>query len=156
MTNMADTKKISFDTTILQTGNNTGICVPDEVVEKLGAGKRPPVNVTVNNYTYRNTIAVMGGKFMIGVSADIRSKTGIKGGDKVKVTLELDTKPREVEVPADFQQLLDKNPKAKQFFETLSYSNKQRYILPIGQAKTEETRQRRMENSIADLSKGKK
>lgn len=153
---MAGSKKVSFDTTILQLGNNTGINVPGEVVEKLGAGKKPPVIVTVNDYTYRNTVAVMGGKFMIGVSADIRSKTGIRGGDKVKVTLELDTKPREVEVPADFQKLLNGNPKAKQFFEALSYSNKQRYVLPIGQAKTEETRQRRMEKAIIDLSEGKK
>jgi hypothetical protein len=153
---MSDTKKVSFNTTILQLGNNTGINVPDEVVEKLGAGKKPPVIVTVNDYTYRNTIAVMGGKFMIGVSADIRSKTGFKGGDKVKVTLERDTKPREVEVPADFQRLLDKNSKARQFFETLSYSNKQRYVLPLGQAKTEETRQRRMEKAINDLIEGKK
>jgi bifunctional DNA-binding transcriptional regulator/antitoxin component of YhaV-PrlF toxin-antitoxin module len=153
---MAESKKVSFDTTILQIGNNTGICVPNEIVEQLGAGKKPPVHVTVNDFTYRNTIAVMGGKFMIGVSADIRSKTGIKGGDKVKVILELDTKPREVEVPADFQQLLNENPKARQFFETLSYSNKQRYVLPIGQAKTEETRQRRMEKAIIDLSECKK
>lgn len=153
---MSDAKKVSFNTTILQLGNNTGINVPDEVVEKLGAGKKPTVIVTVNDYTYRNTIAVMGGKFMIGVSADIRSKTGIKGGDKVKVTLELDTKPREVDVPADFQRLLDKNSKARQFFETLSYSNKQRYVLPLGQARTEETRQRRMEKAINDLIEGKK
>ena len=153
---MIASQKLSFETTILQTGNNTGICVPDEVVEKLGAGKKPPVNVTVNNFTYRNTIAVMGGKFMIGVSADIRSKTGIKGGDKVQVTLELDTKLREVEVPADFQRLLDENPKAKQFYDSLSYSNKQRYVLPIGQAKTEETRQRRMDKAILDLNEGKK
>jgi hypothetical protein len=153
---MSVANKVSFNTTILQLGNNTGINVPDEVVEKLGAGKKPPVIVTVNDFTYRNTIAVMGGKFMIGVSADIRSKTGIKGGDKVKVTLELDTKPREVDVPADFQRLLDKNSKARQFFETLSYSNKQRYVLPLGQAKTEETRQRRMEKAINDLIEGKK
>ena len=151
---MTASKRLSFDTTILQLGNNTGICVPDEVVEELGAGKKPPVNVTLNDYTYRNTIAVMGGKFMISVSADIRSKTGIKGGDNIKVTLELDTKPREVEVPADFQRLLDENPKAKQFFDTLSYSNKQRYVLPIGQAKTEETRQKRMEKFIIELSEG--
>ena len=153
---MSDTKGLHFETTILQIGNNTGICVPDAIVEKLGAGKKPPVNVTVNDYTYRNTIAVMGGKFMISVSADIRSKTGIKGGDNVQVTLELDTKPREVELPSDFQKLLLENPKAKQFFETLSYSNKQRYVLPIGQAKTDETRQRRMEKAIIDLSEGKK
>ena len=153
---MTGSKKQSFETTILQMGNNTGICVPEEIVQELGAGKKPPVNVTVNDYSYRNTIAVMGGKFMIGVSADIRSKTGIKGGDKVKVTLELDTKPREVNVPADFHKLLDENPKAKKFFETLSYSNKQRYVLPIGQAKTEETRQRRMEKALSDLGEGKK
>ncbi len=153
---MADKKKVSFDTTILQTGNNTGICVPEEIVEKLEAGKKPPVIVTVNNYTYRNTIAVMGGKFMISVSAEIRAKAGVKGGDQVTVELELDTEPREVTLPPDFKEALDKNPGAKKFFEALSYSNKQRYLLPIGQAKTEETRQRRIEKAVNDLSEGKK
>src|SRR3954469_19933127 len=119
---MIDSKKLSFDTTILQMGNNTGICVPDEVVEELGAGKKPPVNVTVNDFTYRNTIAVMGGKFMISVSADIRKKTGIKGGDSVTVQLELDNQPREVSLPTDFQEALDQNTPAKKFFEELSYS----------------------------------
>jgi hypothetical protein len=153
---MTDTKKISFNTTVLQVGNNTGICVPDEVVEQLGAGKRPAVNVTVNDFTYRITVAVMGGKFMIGISAAIRSKTGIKGGDKIRVQLELDTKPREVVLPPDFKQALDKNKKAKTFFETLSFSNKQRYVLPIGEAKTAETRQRRIDKAINDLQEGKK
>ncbi len=153
---MPEENKLTFDTTILQIGNNTGICVPNEIVEKLGAGKKPPVTVTVNNYTYRNTIAVMGGKFMIGVSADIRNKTGIKGGDKVTVQLELDTQPREVTLPSDFEEALGKNPEAKKFFEQLSYSNKQRYVLPIGQAKTKETRQRRIEKAIQGLSEGKK
>ena|SRR5436309_6615156 len=153
---MAASKKLSFETTVLQIGNNTGISIPEDIVEKLGAGKRPPVHVTINKFTYRNTIAVMGGKYMIGISADIRSKTGIKGGDHVKVTLELDTQPREVAIPSDFQKLLDKNAKAKAFFESLSYSNKQRYVLPIGQAKTEETRQRRMEKALLDLAAGKK
>jgi len=153
---MPEENKQTFDTTILQIGNNTGICVPNEVVEKLGAGKKPPVKVTVNNFTYKSSIAVMGGKFMIGVSAAIRSKTGIKGGDKVTVIVELDTQPREVTLPADFEDALAKNAEAKQFYEQLSYSNKQRYVLPIGQAKTEETRQRRIEKAIQDLSEGKK
>jgi len=153
---MPEQSKQTFDTTILQIGNNTGICVPEEIVERLGAGKKPPVTVTVNNYTYRNTIAVMGGKFMIGVSADIRNKTGIKGGDEVTVELELDNEPREVILPSDFKVALDENLNAKKFFEGLSYSNKQRYVLPIGQAKTEETRQRRIEKAIRNLSDGKK
>ncbi len=153
---MTSLKKQTFVTIILQMGNNTGICVPDEIVQELGAGKKPAVSVTVNDYTYRNTIAVMGGKFMISVSSDIRRMTGLKGGDKVKVTLELDTKPREVDIPADFQKLLEENPKARDFFETLSYSNKQRYILPICQAKTDDTRQRRIEKAVKDLGEGKK
>ncbi len=153
---MPENKKLRFTTTILQIGNNTGICVPEDVVEKLGAGKKPPVNVTVNDYTYRNTIAAMGGKFMIGVSADIRSKTGIKGGDEVTVQLELDTQPREVNLPADFKEALEKNINAKNFFEELSYSNKRRYVLPIDDAKTEATRQKRIEKAISDLSEGKK
>jgi len=153
---MPEQSKQTFDTTILQIGNNTGICVPEEVVEKLGAGKKPTVTVTVNNYVYRNTIAVMDGKFMIGVSADIRNKTGIKGGDEVIVELELDNEPREVILPPDFKVALNENLNAKKFFEGLSYSNKQRYVLPIGQAKTEETRQRRIEKAIRNLSDGKK
>lgn len=153
---MTDSKILRFETAIVQIGNNTGICVPVEVVEKLGAGKKPPVMVTVNDYTYRNTIAVMGGKFMIGVSADIRSKTGIKGGDKVTVELALDIEPREVTVPSDFKNLLDENPDAKKFFESLSYSNKQRYVLAIAQAKTAETRQRKLEKAVNDLNKGMK
>lgn len=153
---MPESKKLSFTTTILQIGNNTGICVPNDIVEKLGAGKKPPVNVTVNDFCYRNTIAVMGGKFMIGVSADIRSKTGIKGGDKVTVTLQLDSEPREVSLPSDFKEALDKNVNAKKFFEKLSYSNKRRYVLAVEDAKTEATRQKRIEKAINDLSEGKK
>ncbi|HXS54963.1 MAG TPA: YdeI/OmpD-associated family protein [Hanamia sp.] len=153
---MPDTKKLSFTTTILQIGNNTGINVPEDIVEKLGAGKKPPVNITVNDFTYRNTIAVMGGKFMIGISADIRSKTGIKGGDKVTVQLELDTQPREVVLPSDLKEALAKNTKAKKFFDELSYSNKRRYVLPINDAKTPATRQKRIEKAIIDLSEAKK
>jgi Bacteriocin-protection, YdeI or OmpD-Associated/Domain of unknown function (DUF1905) len=141
---MPETKKLSFSTTILQIGNNTGINVPEDIVEKLGAGKKPPVNITVNDFTYRNTIAVMGGKFMIGISADIRSKTGIKGGDKVTVQLELDTQPREVVLPSDLKEALAKNTKAKKFFDGLSYSNKRRYVLPIDDAKTPATRQKEL------------
>lgn len=149
--------KLKLKTTLLGAGKTaTGLCIPDEIVGKLGAGKNPPVKVTINNYTYRSSIAVMGGKFMLGVSADVRAKTGVKGGDEIEVELELDTEPRTLELPGDFKEALEKDPKAKAFFETLSHSNKQRYVLPLGQAKTEETRLRRIEKAIVDLSMGKK
>ncbi len=149
--------KITFKTTLLLAKKTaTGICVPDNIVERLGAGKKPPVKVTINGYTYRSTIAVMGGVFMVGVSAEVREKAGVSGGDEITVDLELDTEPRELELPADFKAALNSNNAAKAFFEGLSHSNKQRFVLPIGQAKTEETRQRRIKKAITDLAEGKK
>lgn len=149
--------KIKFRTTLLQAKKTaTGIQVPDEIVEQLGAGRKPPVKATINGYTYRSSIAFMGGVFMLGVSAAVRESAGIEGGDEIEVELELDTQPREVAIPPSLQKALDKNASAKQFFEGLSYSNKHRYVLPIEQAKTEETKQRRIEKAIADLNAGKK
>jgi hypothetical protein len=148
--------KLKFNTTIFQEGNNTGIEVPPVVVEKLAAGKRPAVSVSLNGFSYRSTIAVMGGKFLIPLSAERRTLAHVKGGDKMDITLELDSEPREVELPEDFTKALNKDKKALKFFEGLSYSAKQRYVLPIGQAKTEETRQRRIEKALSDLNAGKK
>lgn len=147
---------VKFHTTILLQGNNTGILVPEEVVEKLAAGKRAPVKVTLNGFTYRSTIAVMGGLFLIPLSAERRANAKVKGGEKMDVTLELDTKPREVELPDDLRKALSKEKAAMAFYEGLSYSAKLRYVAPVGQAKTEEMRQRRIEKVISDLKAGKK
>jgi hypothetical protein len=146
---------MKFRTTLLQSGPSAvGIHVPDEVVTSLGKGKRPPVRVTINRYTYRNTIAVMGGVFMVGVSAEHREKAHVAGGDEVEVDIELDTQPREPALPDDFRHLLEAEPQAKRYFETLSYSRKQALVLPIDQAKTAETRQRRIEKALATLREG--
>ena len=145
-----------FRTTILQTGKTTaGIEVPPEVVEALGAGKRPPVRVTLNGYTYRNTVAVMGGTYMIGVSGEHRAASGLKGGDVVDVDLELDTAPREVSVPADLDAALDAEPAARATFDRLSYSNKSWHALQVEGARTDETRQLRIARSIAALRDGR-
>lgn len=129
-------QKIKFKATLLLSKKTaTGVEVPEEVIEKLASGKRPPVKVTINGYTYPNTIAVMNGVYMLSVSADVREKARIQSGDKVEVQLELDTQPREVEIPLVLQKALAKNAKAKKFFETLSNSNKKRFTIPIEQAK---------------------
>src|SRR3979409_1742880 len=109
---------MKFHTTLLQSGKTAvGIEVPNDVVEALGAGKRPPVRVTINGYTYRNTIAVMGGVFMVGVSAENGEKARGAGGDEVDIDIELDTQPRELTLPPDFSAILDRNPEARQVFE---------------------------------------
>jgi len=146
----------TFRTKILETGKTAaGIQVPPQVVAALGTSKKPAVRVTINGYTYRSTVATMGGVFMIGVSNDVRQKSGVAGGQTVDVTLELDTAPREVNVPADFAAALKKDPAAKKFFDSLSYSNKSRHVLSIEGAKTAETRQRRIEKSVSALHEGK-
>jgi hypothetical protein len=145
-----------FRTTLLQSGKTaTGIRVPDEVVEALGAGKRPAVNVTINGYTYRNTIAVMGGEYMVGVSAEHRAGAGVAGGDTIDVDIELDTAPREVTVPDDFAAALDGDPDARRTFDGLSYSNKSWHVLQVEGAKTDETRQRRIAKSLDALRAGR-
>jgi hypothetical protein len=145
-----------FRTTVLQGGKTaTGIEVPAKVVEALGSGKRPAVKVTINGYTYRSTVAVMGGVYMVGVSAEHREGAGVRGGDKVDVDIELDTAPRTVKVPADLAAALDAAPKARRTFDALSYSNKSWHVLQVTGAKTDETRQRRIAKSVATLKEGR-
>jgi hypothetical protein len=133
----------------------TGFRIPPEVVEGLGKGKRPPVVVTINGYTYRNTVAVYGDEYLLGVAAEHRAAAGVQAGDLLEVDLELDTAPREVDVPSDFAAALEAAPKAKRSFESLSYSNKRRLTLSIEDAKSPETRQRRIDKSIDQLKEGR-
>lgn len=145
-----------FKATVLQAGKTaTGVQVPESVVQTLGESKRPAVRVTINGHTYRSSIASMGGKFMLGISAEQRQNTGVKAGDEISVTVELDTAPREVNVPADFAAALARDSKAKKFFDSLSYSNRSRHVISIEGAKTDETRQRRIEKSVAMLREGR-
>jgi hypothetical protein len=133
----------------------TGIEVPDEVVAGLGSSKRPAVRVTIRDHTYRSTIASMGGRYMLPVSAEHRSSAGVAAGDEVDVEIELDTEPREVTVPPDFVDALSRNPDAKRFFDGLSYSQRQWHVLSIEGAKTEQTRQRRIAKALSALGEGR-
>ena len=145
-----------FRTTILQGDKTaTGIRIPPEIVEGLGAGKRPKVSVTIRGFTYRSSIAVVDGAYMVGVSAENRAGAGVAGGDEVDVDIELDTAPREVTEPADFAAALDAEPSARRTFEGLSYSNKSWHVSQIEGAKSAETRQRRIDKSIAALREGR-
>ncbi|HET9900381.1 MAG TPA: YdeI/OmpD-associated family protein [Actinomycetes bacterium] len=145
-----------FHTTIVQSGKTaTGIEVPEEVVAGLGAGRRPKVVVTVNGYTYRSSIAPMNGSHWVGFSSEHREASGLGGGDEVDVELEVDTAPREVTLPEDFAAALDAEPAARQTWDGLSYSNRSWHALQIAGARTEETRQRRIDKSIAALREGR-
>jgi hypothetical protein len=148
---------MKFKTTLKQAEGSTatGIVIPNDVLAALGAGKKPPVKVVVNGYAYRSTVATVDGNFMVGFSADHRAASGLKGGDPIEVSIELDTEPRTVELPADFEAALNADAKAKATFEKLSNSLKGYNVSQVTGTKNPETRQRRIEKAIATLRAGK-
>ncbi len=141
---------MKFETTLFQTGNNTGVEVPPEVIETLSGGKRPPVRLDVNGYVYRSSVAVMGGKFLVAFSAEHRAASGLNGGDAITVDITLDTEPREVAVPEDFASALDAAGLRAQF-DKLAFSHRKEHVRAIDDAKTPETRARRIEKAIEKL-----
>ncbi|TBN56652.1 DUF1905 domain-containing protein [Glaciihabitans arcticus] len=144
---------MKFQTTLLQLGNNVGIEVPQSVIEELGSGKKPAVIVTINgDYTYRNTVGIMGGKSLLSLSAARRAASGYSGGDEVEISLELDTEPREVVIPAALQQAFNENPEAAAAFTKLSNSKQRAEADLVAAAKTDETRDKRVAKLLASLA----
>lgn len=143
--------KATFITTVTQAEDSsaTGLQVPADVVAALGHGKRPPVVVTINGYSYRSTVAPYSGVTMLPLAAEHRRAAGAKAGDQVEVTLELDEQPRTVEVPADLAAALDARLGARAAFDALSYTNRKEHVRQVESAKAEETRRRRIAR-IAD------
>jgi bifunctional DNA-binding transcriptional regulator/antitoxin component of YhaV-PrlF toxin-antitoxin module len=145
-----------FQASLLQSGKTaTGIVVPADVYDSLGTAKKHAVSVTINGFTYRSTVTPYRGEIMLPVSAEVRKGAGIAPGDEFEVDIVLDDQPREVVVPGDLAAALDAAPAARSFFDSLSYSNKRRFTLPLDDAKTPETRQRRLEKAIENLSNGR-
>ena len=147
---------MKFRTVVMLGGKTaTGMEVPEEVVEALDSGKRPRVRATINGYTYRSSVARMGSRYMLPLSADNRTKAGASAGDEVDVELEVDNDPREVEVPSDLAEALAGSPAAKKFFDGLSFSKQSWYVLRVENAKKAETRQRRVTESVTMLEEGR-
>jgi len=146
---------VEFDTTVTAMGNNTGIVVPDEIIERLGAGRRPAVVVNVNGYEYRSTVGVMGGKHLISISAAVRKATGLKADDPIHVALTVADTPREVDMPDDFAAALAGDTVAGAFFANLSNSMQRFHVDNVNAAKTPETRRRRIDKAMSLFREGK-
>jgi hypothetical protein len=129
----------------------TGIEVPDDVVAGLGSHKRPAVRVTIGEYTYRSTVARMGGRFLLPVSAEVRKAAGVAAGDEVDVELVLDDAPREVLVPDDLAAALDAVPGARARFDALSYTARKEHVRAVEEAKAAATRERRIAKAVDTL-----
>jgi hypothetical protein len=148
---------VNFRTTVELGGKTaTGFEVPAQVVDALGVGKKPPVAVTIGGHRYRSTVAVYGGRYFLPLSAENRTAAGVAAGDEVEVEVELDTEPREVTVPPDLAAGLEADDAARQAFERLSYSHRRRHVLAIEEAKTPETRERRVTKALEMLREGRR
>ena len=134
-----------------QTLNATGIPVPAEAIAALGSHKKPKVKVSLNGYTYRSTVAVMGGLFMLPLSQEHRAAAGITPGDQVEVTLELDLESRKVEIPDDLKAALSAQAGALEAFEKLSDSRRKEFVRQVNEAKAQETRDRRIAGIVAKM-----
>lgn len=135
--------------------NAMGIVVPEAIVEKLASGKRPKVTVTLKGYTYRSTVAVMGGQYLLPLNKEHRAKAGIVDDEKLEITLELDDAPREVEVPKDLAAALKKAGLTKDF-AALAYTHRKEHVRAVEEAKAPETRLRRIEKAVAMVEAKKK
>jgi hypothetical protein len=148
---------MTFRATVVLGGKTaTGIAIPDEVVEGLGAGKRVKVALTVNGYTYRTSVAPMNGTYMAPLAAEHREAAGVAAGDEVEVSIALDDAPRVVEVPADLEAAIDRVPSARAFFDALSFSHRKEWVRWVTEAKKPETRQSRIEKTVLGLKDGKR
>jgi hypothetical protein len=141
----------TFTATVVPAGNATGVDVPSDIVDALGAGRRPKVAITINDHTWRSTVASKGGRFIVGISAANRAASGIALADEVEVTLELDTEPRVVAEPADLAEALDTVPLAREAFDRLPYGLRRKHVTEIESAKSTATRERRITKVIAAL-----
>jgi hypothetical protein len=140
----------TYRTRLVLNGNNVGIVVPEGVVLGFGRGKRPPVVVTLNGYTYRSTVAPMGGQYLIPLAAAHRDQAGVAGGEEHLVTVELDDDPRTVEVPSDLAQALAQNG-LRAAFDALAYSHRKEHVRSVVEAKAAATRERRIARVLAAL-----
>lgn len=144
--------KATYTTIVWVEGNNTGLEVPAEIITSLGSSKRPPVVVSLAGYSYRSTVAVMDGMFMIPLSKANREAAGVKGGDSVEVTLELDQAPRTVEPPDDLAAALEAKPGARAVFDATAPSMQKEYVRQVESAKAAETRARRIVAIVEKLT----
>ncbi len=144
---------MQFKTTLVKDDKTTGmgIDIPADIVTGLNAGKRPPVVITLNGYSYRTTVFVMGGRFMVPLAAEHRTAAGVSAGETLEVTIVHDTAPRTVNVPDDFAAALD-TAGVREKFDKLSFTHRKEHVRAIEEAKAAETRARRIAKSVAMIA----
>ncbi|MGD9636770.1 MAG: YdeI/OmpD-associated family protein [Lautropia sp.] len=142
---------IKFKAKVVPSGNATAVEVPQSALATLRAGVRPPVTITINGHKWRSRVAAKHGKSLLGISAANRKASGISEGDVVQVLLELDEEPRTVEEPPDLAAALTLDKVARVAFDKLPFGLKRKHVAAIEDARSTQTRLRRIEKLVAEL-----
>jgi uncharacterized protein YdeI (YjbR/CyaY-like superfamily) len=142
---------MKFQAEVIPSGNSTAVEIPQDVMDHLGSNARPLIKVTINGHAWRSRVAKMRGQYLVGISAANREASGIAEGDVIEVDLELDSEPRVVAEPPDLAQALDENPQARAAFDRLPYGLKRKHVTSIEDAKSPETRQRRIAKLVRTM-----
>jgi len=147
---------IRFTAQLQPRGPAAAVVLDDAQVAAVGEGaRRFPVVATVNGYTWRTSVARMGGEFLLGLNKEVRQGARVEAGDAVEVTVELDAAPREVEVPEALAAALAADPLAKASFDRMAFTHRKEYARWVAEAKQEQTRQRRVQRALAMIRAGK-
>jgi Bacteriocin-protection, YdeI or OmpD-Associated/Domain of unknown function (DUF1905) len=136
----------TYKTTIVREGSMCYIPVPFDPKPLFGK-VRAPVTVTLNGYTYRSTIAAMGGPLCIPLRKSNREAAHLDGGETLEVRVALDTDTREVDPPADLVKAL-KAAKAWPRWQELSFSHQREHVEHVTEAKKLETRAGRIASAV--------
>ena len=146
-----------FDAVITKVnGKNASYITPPFDIQEVYGSKRVKVKATFDGIPYRGSIVIMGGTTMLGITQELRSQLNKSYGDTIHVTLEKDEEERVVELSDDIMNQLNSHPKAKAFYNRLSYSHKRQYVLWVESSKKEETRLTRIEKMILMLEDEKR
>src|SRR5215472_14478892 len=153
---MTSVGAIHFRAVLQARGPAAAVVLDESQVAAVGEGaKRFPVAATVNGYTWRTSVARMGGEYLVGLNRQVREAAGVQAGDEAEVSIELDQAPREVEVPEALAAALAADPQAAASFERMAFTHRKEYARWIAEAKRAETRQRRVAQAVEMIRAGK-
>ena len=148
--------EIRFRTQLQARGPAAAVVLDDAQVAAVGEGaERFPVAATVNGYTWRTSVARMGGESLVGLSRQVREAAGVAAGDTVDVVVLLDEAPREVDLPDELAAALSADPKATKAFDAMAYTHRKEYARWVAEAKRDDTRQRRISQALEMIRAGK-
>lgn len=140
----------TYETVVIGEGNHASLEIPDKNLAEIGGNRRAPLKVTINEHTYQSTATGVGGKCMVVFPTRDREASGATAGDVITVTLELDSGYRQVDVPAELAEALAKSGLSEQF-QNLTYSKRKEFARLVADAKTDDTKLRRIEKVITAL-----